>query len=284
MGNATMIADVGEPTDGPAWRNADGALYFTVPGSANPLRRLVPGGAPTVGLPDAGAFAPIGIASAGGATLYLTEREAIVSLEIDDAGAVTSFTRMAGLGGTSFGDVHAVPPGPTSYFVDTQNTRLYDFVPPNQMSLLLEIPDAGKTSAIAARPTGAGPTEVFIGASITPGNNGVGSGILVYTLETGIGPKLTAEIDLQGIPANGIAVEGGGRLFVAWADGIEVATYTTGSGSGKVQRQSDGHAALPIGAVPTSLAFGGVDGKTLFVTTVAGKIYAIAVQSGGFLR
>jgi hypothetical protein len=44
MGNATLIADVGEPTDGPAWRSVDGALYFTVPGSASPLRRVVPGG------------------------------------------------------------------------------------------------------------------------------------------------------------------------------------------------------------------------------------------------
>lgn len=284
LGNATLVADVGEPTDGPAWRTTDDALYFTVPGSANPLRRLVPGGTPTIVSPDAGAFAPIGIANSGGTKLYLTEREAVVTLDIDDAGAVTSFTRMAGLGGTVFGDIHSVPPEPTSYFVDIANTRLYEFVPPNQMSLLLEIPDGGKTSSIAARNTGATTTEVFVGSTETPGNNGFGAGILVYTVEDGNSPDLTGTVDLQGIPANGIAIDSGGRLFVAWADGIDVVTYTTGSGSGKVQRQSDGHAALPIGAIPTSLAFGGTDFKTLFVTTRAGKIYSIQTQAVGRLR
>ena len=51
-----------------------------------------------------------------------------------------------------------------------------------------------------------------------------------------------------------------------------------------VQRQSDGYAILPIAAIPTSLAFGGADGKTLFVTTNKGKIYSIPVQTPGLLR
>jgi hypothetical protein len=273
MGNATLIADIGEPTDGPAWRNADGALYFTVPGSANPLRRLVPGGTPTIVSVDAGSFAPVGIANSGGATLYLTEREAIVSLDVGDAGEVTSFTRMAGLGGTSFSDIHSVPPGPTSYFVDIANTRLYDFVPPNQMSLLVEVPDAGKTTAIAARES-AGLTKVYVSASTTQ----YGSGILEYSLNGISAPQLTGVIDLQGIAANGIAVDTLGRLFVASAGGIDIVN------GDEVQRQSDGYAILPIYAIPTSLAFGGADGKTLFVTTNKGKIYSIAVQTTGKLR
>lgn len=272
LGNATLIADVGEPTDGPAWRNADGALYFTVPGSANPLRRVVPGGAPSIVAVDAGAFAPVGIASSGGPKLFLTEREAIVTLDVGDAGEVTGFTRMPGLGGTSFSDIHSVPPAPRSFFVDIANTRLYDFIPPNQMSLLLEVPDAGKASAIAARES-SGDVEVYIGASGTQ----FGLAVLTYTINGSSAPQLTGTVDLQGIPPNGIAVDSVGRIFVAWAKGIDIA-------SNVVQRQSDGYAALPIAAIPTSLAFGGADGKTLFVTTNAGKIYSIPVQTTGRLR
>lgn len=273
MGNATLIADVGEPSEGPAWRNEDGALYFTVPGSANPLRRLVPGGTPTIVTVEAGSFAPIGIATSGGTKLFVTEREAIVTLDIGDAGDVTGFTRMNGLGGTSFSDIHSVPPTPTSYFVDIANTRLYDFTPPNQMSLLLEIPDAGKTTAIAAREDGF-LTKVYIGASGTQS----GLGLLEYSINGSSTPQLTDIIDLQGITANGIAIDSLERLFIASAGGIDIVNGKT------VQRQSDGYAILPIAAIPTSLAFGGADGKTLFVTTNKGKIYSIPVQTPGLLR
>lgn len=271
MGDATMIADVGEPTEGPAWSN--GALYFTVPGGANPLRRLVPGGTPSIVAVDGGAFAPIGIASSGGSKLFVTEREAVVTLDVGDAGDVTAFTRVKGLGGTSFSDIHSVPPAPTSYFVDIANTRLYEFVPPNQLSLILETPDAGKTTAIAARDE-SGLTKVYIGASVTQS----GVGILEYTVFGNAAPQLSGSIDLQGITANGIAVDNLGRLFIASANGIDIVNGDT------VQRQSDGYAILPIAAIPTSLAFGGADGKTLFVTTNKGKIYSIPVQTTGKLR
>jgi hypothetical protein len=275
MGNATLIADVGEPTDGPAWRSVDGALYFTLPGSANPLRRVVPGGMPSVVAVDAGAFAPIGIATSGGAKMYVTERESIATLDVDDAGAVTSLTRVNGLGGTSFSDIASVSPEPTSYFVDVTNPRIYRFVPPNEMSLLLEIPDAGKTTAIAARDTTTNDRHVYVGASGTQ----YGTAIIVLTEQAGGGLAMEDLIDLEGIAPNGIAVDNAGRLFVAWAKGIDV--FQTSPSGPASARPQDGHAALPIGAIPTSLTFGGADYKTLFVTTNKGKIYSVPVQTAG---
>jgi hypothetical protein len=141
------------------------------------------------------------------------------------------------------------------------------------MSLLVEVPDAGKTTAIAARES-TGLTKVYIGASATQ----YGNGILEYSLNGSSAPQLTGIIDLQGIAANGIAVDTLGRLFVASAGGIDIVN------GDEVQRQSDGYAILPIYAIPTSLAFGGADGKTLFVTTNKGKIYSIPVQTVGKLR
>lgn len=275
MGNATLVADLGAPTDGPAWRAVDGALYFTVPGSPTPLRRLVPGGTPSIVAVDAGSFAPVGIATSGGAKLFVTERESLGTLDLDDAGVATAFTRVNGLGGTAFTDIASLPPQPTSYFVDNTNPRLYRFVPPNEMSLLTEIPDAGRTMAVAARETTTSDDRLYIGVSAYPQ---YGSAVLVYDLAPSSAPELQEVIGLQGIPPNGIAVDNTGRIFVAWADGIDV---FTDSKSGQAQRPADGHAALPIGAVPTNLTFGGADNKTLFVTTNGGKIYSIPVQTAG---
>lgn len=274
MGNATLVADVGEPTEGPAWRAADGALYFTVPGSASPLRRVVPGGAVGVVAVDAGSFAPVGIATSGGPTLFVTERESLATLELGDAGEPTSFTRVNGLGGTAFTDISSLLPGPTSWFVDNANPRVYRFVPPNEMSLLVEVKDAGRTTAIAAAETAGAEKTVYVGVSAHPQ---YGSAVLVYVVTSSGALDLQNVLSLQGIPANAIAVDKAGRVFVAWARGIDVAS----SSSGPVERRADGHPALPIGAIPTSLTFGGADDKTLFVTTNAGKIYAIPVQTAG---
>src|SRR4051812_1856928 len=65
MGTPAVIADLGAATDGPSWRDADGALYFTVTGTS--LKKVVPGGSPTdVAYDDAGAHTPVGTATAGG--------------------------------------------------------------------------------------------------------------------------------------------------------------------------------------------------------------------------
>lgn len=273
MGDAKLVGDVTEPTDGPSWRDADNALYFTVPASANPLRRLVTGGSPEVVAVDAGTFAPVGTASGGGDRMFLTERESIVTLDLGDAGDVTAFNRTAGLGNTVFGDIATTATGPSAWFVDTSRARVYRFVAPNDLSLvseLAEIADAGRTTGIATRDAGGGQLEIYVAV---PGTIGVltdfGGGALT----------IKNTVDTAGIPANGIAVDAAGRIYVAWAKGIDVFTPT-----GQTARPQDGDAMLPIRAIPTSLAFGGADRKTLFVTTASGKIYSIPVQSAGIPR
>jgi sugar lactone lactonase YvrE len=180
-----------------------------------------------------------------------------------------------GLGGTSFSDIASVSPEPTSYFVDVTSPRIYRFVPPNEMSLLLEIPDAGKTTAIAARDTTTNDRQVYVGASGTV----YGTAIIVLSEKVGGGLTTESYVDLDGVHPNAIAVDNSGRAFVASAKGIDV--FQTNPSGAPSSRPQDGHAALPIEAIPTSLTFGGADYKTLFVTTNKGKIYAIPVQTAG---
>lgn len=271
MGNATEIGDVGASADGPSWRTADGALYFTVPSSPTPLRRLVPGGTPSIVTVDASTFAPVGTASGGGNQLFLTESEAVVTLDLDDAGAVTAIARKSGLGGTVFGDIATTTPGPAAWFVDTQTPRIYRFVAPSDMSLMYELGDAGRTTALATRSV-AGDNYVYVG---------VGGTSIAIMRDIGGTLQLQDSVETNGIPPNGIAIDEGGRIFVAWAKGIDI---FTASGSGTTTRPQDGDAMLPINAIPTSLTFGGADRKTLFVTTSKGKIYSVPVQTAGILR
>jgi sugar lactone lactonase YvrE len=278
LGNATQIADVGEPTDGPSWHDDDGALYFTVPGSTSPLRRVVPGGTvEIVPYPDGGSN-PAGLATGGGGRIFATEREAIVTLDIDDAGAVAATSRTSGPGGTVFGDIAVIAPGPSAYFVDTSSPRVYRFIAPSDLSLISDLPDAGRTTGLAVRAAG-GTLEIYVAESHTNGGNG-GSGVLVLRDDSpGPGLVVGTEIDLKGIPANGIAVDTEGRIMVAWARGIDVFTMQSESPG-----PQDGFGMLPIRAVPTSLAFGGADRMTLFVTTATGKIYSVPVSTAGVPR
>lgn len=271
LGNATLVADVGEPTDGPSWRDSDGALYFTVPGSPNPLRRVVPGAAPSVVAVDAGTFAPIGTASGGGDRLFVTEREAVVTLDFD-GGAVAAMTRTPGLGGTTFADIATEPSRTTAWFVDVGGARIYRFTAPSDLSLVAEL-DAGRTSAIAARDAG---KYLEVPFAVTGGQ---GSSI-PSIVDTGGTFTLQPGSSTGGIPPNAIAVDVAGTVFIAWAGGIDVMPAKGGSAA----RPSDGYGMLPIAAIPTGLAFGVGDRKTLFVTTNAGKIYSVPVSTAGILR
>ena len=278
LGAMELIADLGEPTDGPSWRASDGALYFTVPGSATPLRRLVPGGAvETAPYDDAGTNAPVGTANGGGARVVLTEKNVLAALDIDDAGVAT-VTRRAGPANVVLGDVAALEKdgGPSAFFVDTTSPRafLWDptIAPPNDLTLVVEMADAGRATGIAAHDV-AGVVRVYVAGS---GITGYGAAVLVY--EQTPGSSDLAEVDafsLDGTPPNAIAVDQSGHVYVAWARGIDV--YRAGQKIGP----SPG---LPIAAIPTSLAFGGADMRALYVTTATGKIYAVPSNNIGVPR
>lgn len=273
LGTAQLIADVGEPTDGPSWHVADGALYFTVPGSTTPLRAVVPGGPATVvAYDDAGASRPVGTASNGGSTLVLTEGNMIALRDVDDAGVVT-VTRRVAPSNTVLGDIAAVDGGSSAYFVDTTTTRAFRYDAPSDVALAVEAADAGRATGIAAR-MDSFRTTVWVAAGGVPQ---IGTAIFVYEQQVGQGQLQHIDtIDLNGTPPNAIAVDNGGFVYVAWARGVDV--YTT---DGKLSGPSPG---LPLAAVPTSLAFGGADRRTLFVTTAAGKIYAVPTNRPGVLR
>ena len=278
LGAMELLADVGEATDGPSWRAADGALYFTVPASATPLRRLVPGGAvAAASYDDAGSNPPVGTANGGGSRVVLTEKNVLATLDIDDAGVAT-VTRRAGPANVVLGDIAALDKdgGPSAFFVDTTSARafLWDptIAPPNDLTLVVEAADAGRTTGIAVHDL-AGTVRVYVAGS---GITDFGAAVFVYEQRPG-SPDLV-EVDgftLEGTPPNAIAVDQSENVYVAWARGIDV--YRSGQKVGP----SPG---LPISAIPTSLAFGGADMRTLYVTTATGKIYAVPTNNAGVAR
>lgn len=273
LGEAKVLVDVAEPTDGPSWHATEGALYFTVPSSATPLRAVVPGGPAVVAAyDDAGTSKPVGTASNGGSTIVLTEGNVVALRETDDAGVVT-VTRRVAPSTAVLGDVAAVDGGSSAYFVDTTSTRAYRYDAPSDVGLAVEAADAGRATGIAARTTPQG-TKVWIAAGGVPQ---IGTAVFVYEQEGGSGALVHVDtIDLNGTPPNAVAVDEEGFVYIAWARGIDVYAST-----GQLVGPSPG---LPLGAAPTSLAFGGVDRRTLFVTTAAGKVYAVPSVNPGVPR
>lgn len=291
LGNATLIADVGEPTEGPAWRDRDGALYFTVPSSANPLRRVVPGnpveivlydGGSDAGVPEGGVHL-LGLATGDGDRLYATEPEALVAIDFDDAGTIAATTRTEGPGGTSFGDITFVRSafGSAFFFVDIASARTFRYTPDGGIEHVLTAPSDGRTAtAIASREElGVERATVYVAmskpfavASIVSFSQTDDSGSWLGGAELANAGAALAD------GANGVTIDTSHRFFIASARGI-----STLSRLGELEI---GQRALSvrIAAIPTCLTFGGADRKTLFVTTVAGKIYAIPVTTPGILR
>lgn len=290
LGNAELIADVGEPTDGIAWRDSDSAIYFTVPNSPTPLRRLVPGGTPTIVTYDAGGTGPIGLANNGGDRFYVTEREALVVMDLDADGGVAATTRSAGDGGTAFGDItHVERDAGTFYaFVDTSTTTVYAATPAGEITRPAVFPSElgeGRFISIASYPIGGAVQGVktaewttAVGATDTKAGTVV---VHVGNFDGDLTPfQYQAGAPVVDVPANGLATDTNLTLYVAWAAGIQVFPY----GTARVKVYGGGRAHLRIDAAPTNIAFGGADRKTLFVATAAGKIYAVPTRTPGILR
>lgn len=293
LGNATLIADVGEPTEGPAWRDRDGALYFTVPRSANPLRRVVPGAPVEIvgydaGVTDAGAsdgeVRLSGLASGGGDRLYATEPEALVAFDFDDAGAIAAVTRTLGPGGTSFGDITFVRSklGDAVFFVDFSSTRTFRRKADGGVEhVLTSQSDSGRVSAIAYHDQGipSGLPLIYVATTRTS----LGDALVTFGQrqeDDGFVGADTGIPQVLGLPANGIAIDTEKRMFIAYAEGIVIRHFP----SGKLEHNHVSLVSLRIAAIPTCLTFGGADRKTLFVTTLAGKIYSVPTTVAGILR
>jgi SMP-30/gluconolaconase/LRE-like protein len=271
LGTAVLVADVGAPTDGPSWRSADQALYFTVPSADPPFRRLVADGGVESIAYDGTRPGPYGTANGGGERIFVTERDAIDVVDVAPDGGAT-YTRRKGsfelLGDVAAGETDA---SVSAFFVDTAGSRAYRYDPAaGSLSLLVDIPDAGRATAIALGPL-VKDTERTVYVAV-----GSGAGSTIVSFKEG-SPAGAERFPLQGTAANGIAIDVQGSVYVAWAGGIDV--YFSRS------RAHFGNSpGLPLKAAPTSLTFGGADRMTLFVTTAAGKIYAIPTRIPGVLR
>jgi len=265
MGTPAVIADVGAATDGVSWRDADGALYFTVTGTT--LKKLVPGGSPTdVAYEDAGAHTPVGTATGGGARLFVTEKGSIATIDFDDAGVPSAVARNTVPSGVVV-DVAAnveVDGGMRAFASDITSATGYVYDPPN-LTTAFSL-DAGKTVGVATRGS-ASSTNIYWAVT---GHPGYGDVVFEYD-NSGSQDDV---VRLQA-PPNAIAVDTAGSIYVAWARGIDV--YV----SDKLVGMSPG---LPLAAIPTCLTFGGADRKTLFVTTAKGTIYAIPTTNAGVSR
>jgi sugar lactone lactonase YvrE len=249
--------------------------------SANPLRRVVPGGPVETVAYDAGVRL-LGLATGGGDRLYGTQPEALVAMDIDDAGAIASATRSDGPGGTSFGDITFVrsPFGDAFFFVDISSGRTFRKTPDGGIEhVLTSQPDAGRATSIASRSADgvAKGAVVYVATSLPSGKEALVS-FPQYDTEAFAGAHFGNQEILLDNGANGVVIDSARRFFVATALGI-----TTLSPMGTLdfpQRP----VSVRISAIPTCLTFGGADRKTLFVTTVAGKIYSIPVTTPGILR
>ncbi len=273
LGTAQLVAEIGENIDGPSWSASEGVLYFTVPGNADALRKLSPDGGVTSAA-FAGDAGPVyGTASGGTNRIFVSDGTGVTMLDLPDGGGAPTSTRHTGTFGL-LGDIAADPKPDASvhaYVVDVTAGRAFRFDPNDtakEFASIFNLSDGGaRATAIAVGRIGSS-TAIWVALSTDA------RGTVYAFEEDSTFPART--IDLQGIPPNGIALDEQGYLYVAWAGGINV--YGLG---GELTGSSPG---LALPAAPTSLAFGGADRKTLYVTTAAGKIYAIPAKNPGVLR
>lgn len=266
----TLLTDVGASIDGLAWSAPHQTLFFAVPEQAPTLRRLtVDGRVLPVTEYDGGTPGPYGVGAREG-RLFLTEPNAIVELTVasDDGGASTIQRHGGDFGLLSdIVTTTSTDGGVISYVNDTDRSRVlrYDPNAPDGGLTVATETDAGRTTGVAVRPTQTGEGELLVAV-----RDDSASYLLVAPDEDKYGG-----VRLSG-PANGIAVDQRGFVYVAWARGIDVYDQ-----AGNRVGASPG---MYIEGSPTNLAFGGSDSTTLYVATAAGKLYSLRVSSAGVLR
>lgn len=267
--------------DGLVW--AAGSLYITDPyaeSSAGHVWKLPRVGTePPVVRPSS---ATVGLCfdPANGGSLVLTETNPpavarrTVASPGDSRTAVTS--SFNALGFNSPNDCEVVT-GKGVYFTDPMYPG--DVQPMERVYLASGSPTV--TTEIAAFAKGMHPNGIAVskdGATLFVSLTGENQIVKIGLKADGSAVGAPTVFAATGGSPDGMAVDGVGNVYVATTAGVE-AYSASGTKWGTL--------ALPSGQVPTSLAFGGADSKTLFVGSTMGRnigqaaIYKFAMREAG---
>jgi gluconolactonase len=284
-----VTALAGNFLDGPQWLDTQGFLVYSEYNVANPrMSRVLPDGGGAAAFRTAGftvAMGPLGNAVRG--TVIVTAVDAqnptgtpSFVLSTLDGGAAGTIG-LGDAGATSPNDL-VVGPNNNLYFTDGQYQNTGH---PGTAGLYRVSDDGGvfavqqsfgRANGIALSPDN---TKLYVGVGPSAGDPDP-KAVLVYTVAatgavTAPGQPFLTAADLGDVP-DGIAVDVGGNLWVAEA-------VAAGPG-GRVEvfgpdKKKLGTIPFPTQR-PTGVAFGGADGKTLFITTESGVFTYVSRCAG----
>lgn len=274
-----IVTPAGTPfIDGPHWVDAlGGFLVYSEYEPTEQVHRIgVAGGTPTsfrtAGFSDT--LGPVGNTVRNGMVVTAVSAKdpgatALFLVSNPDGGAAGTIA--VGGGSTAPNDLVAGP-GNNIFFTDGQyqgpagTAGLYRIL--GDGGIVSVEQNIGRANGIALS---ADNTKLYVGVGPLVGEVADPKAVRVYNVAatgavTAPGAVFLAAADLADVP-DGIAIDVGGNLWIAEAEG-------TGAASGRVEVFSP--AKKRLGTIiftnqrPTGIAFGGTDGKTVFITTQTG--------------
>lgn len=185
---------------------------------------------------------------------------------LPDGGGPFNFDTPNDLVARDDGTIYVTDPGYFATITDGLN-HLIKIAPDGGATTLGDFTDVPRPNGIALSPD---QTILYVGFTAPIG--GAKPYIQKYTLKPDGTVNTTekfAELPLASDP-DGLAVDKGGNVYVAWANGINV--YK----SDKTRYGAE--PSIPLAGGATGLTF---SGKTLFITTASGKIYTATTKVTG---
>jgi gluconolactonase len=281
---AKLVLDTGAFTDGPVWSANEGVLFFTTPLGEGGLYRMKPDGATMKvrdGDPLTGAL-PIGNTLDKAGNLITVEAKRIVRGSaaadggapapvatgyIDEEAGIAAFDTLNDAVVSANGTIYATDPG---YFTVPIANRIFRITPAGKVSVVDTFEDVPRPNGIALSPDG---KSLYVGFSQPIQGTKPFISKYIVSADGAVGEHAKfVELDMEQAP-DGIEVDQGGNLFVATKAGITVF---------KSDGTKIGVVAVP--ELPTGMAFGGKDLKTLYVTTQGTKIFELTVNVPGIVQ
>jgi gluconolactonase len=279
---AKQILEAGQFTDGPVWSAKENVLFFTTPLGAGGLYRMKEDGAAMKvldGDPAVGG-APVGNTIDKAGLLIRVEAKRVMRSAAgggagtpiatgftDPEAGVLPFDTLNDAVMSANGNIYATDPG---YFVEPIANRIYRITPAGVVQVVEAFLDVPRPNGIALSPDA---KLLYVGFS-APGL-GLKPHVRRYHVNAdgALGEHAKwAELDMDAAP-DGIEVDQGGNVYVATKAGVTVFK----SDATKI-------GVVKVPEVPTGMAFGGKDLKTLYVTTQGIKIYELKVNVPGIVQ